>query len=115
MLLAKHPVAHRGDVRVVTAVDPTSRYSSSSGCGGQLLVANYVNVVVFSQQGARPQSNMLSGSDLVSSLCDDDSESRETSATSGLSCIPQGLTALQPVLWCCRLVIVSAFRVQRAT
>lgn len=60
MLLAKHPVAHRGDVRVVQAVDPRSRYN------GRLLVDNYVNVVVFSQQGSRPLPNMLSGSDLVS-------------------------------------------------
>lgn len=66
VLLAKHPVAHRGDVRVVTAVDPRGRYSSWSGRGGQLLVDNYVNVVVFSQQGARPLPSMLSGSDLVS-------------------------------------------------
>ena len=59
VLLAKHPVAHRGDVRVVNAVHPRYR------AGGQLLVDNYVNVVVFSQQGHRPLSNMLSGSDLV--------------------------------------------------
>lgn len=59
VLLAKHPVAHRGDVRVVTAVDPGRRPN------GHLLVDNYVNVVVFSQQGDRPLPNMLSGSDLV--------------------------------------------------
>jgi len=61
-------VAHRGDVRVVNAVGPGS--ASSSGFSyhhnAQLLVDNYVNVVVFSQQGARPLPNMLSGSDLVS-------------------------------------------------
>lgn len=59
VLLAKHPVAHRGDVRVVTAVDPSYRPN------GRLLVDHYVNMVVFSQQGDRPLPNMLSGSDLV--------------------------------------------------
>lgn len=71
-MLAKHPVAHRGDVRVVNAVGPRSVSRSifsyrSNAQRLQLLVDNYVNVVVFSQQGARPLPNMLSGSDLVSS------------------------------------------------
>lgn len=66
MLLAKHPVAHRGDVRVVQAVDPKDRKHRSSNISGQLLLDNYVNVVVFSQCGSRPLPNMLSGSDLVS-------------------------------------------------
>jgi hypothetical protein len=46
---------------VVQAVHP-------GGARGQLLVENYINVVVFSQQGVRPLPNMLSGSDLVG-LC----------------------------------------------
>lgn len=62
VLLAKHPVAHRGDVRVVQAVNP-------GGSMGRLLSRDYVNVVVFSQRGARPLPNMLSGSDLVGAGC----------------------------------------------
>jgi hypothetical protein len=56
VVLAKHPVSHRGDVRVVKAVDlgPHSPLADA-----------YVNVVVFSQQGKRPLPNMLAGSDLV--------------------------------------------------
>lgn len=57
---------YAGDVRKVLAVDPSSRLRSVGGYSGQLLVDNYVNVVVFSQQGSRPLPNMLSGSDLVS-------------------------------------------------
>jgi hypothetical protein len=68
VLLAKHPVAHRGDVRVVQAVDPSERVGCSGHklTSGQHLLDNYVNVVVFSQRGTRPLPNMLSGSDLVS-------------------------------------------------
>jgi len=33
-----------------------------------VLAGNYVNVIVFSQKGARPLPNMLSGSDLVGFL-----------------------------------------------
>lgn len=62
VLLAKHPVAHIGDVRVVTAVDPRTRP------GGWSLTQDYVNLVVFSQRGHRPLPNKLSGSDLVSPL-----------------------------------------------
>jgi RNA-dependent RNA polymerase len=58
VVLAKSPVSHMGDVRRVEAVDPP-------GSAGRLLAANYVNVVVFSQHGARPLPNMLAGSDLV--------------------------------------------------
>lgn len=58
VVLAKSPVAHMGDVRRVEAVAPP-------GSAGQRLAADYVNVVVFSQQGQRPLPNMLSGSDLV--------------------------------------------------
>lgn len=61
VLLAKHPVAHRGDVRRVTAVDPR-RHNQTLGAR---MVADYVNVVVFSQKGRRPLPNQLSGSDLV--------------------------------------------------
>ena len=56
VVLAKHPVSHRGDVRLVQAVDP-GPYSP--------LAEAYKNVVVFSQKGDRPLPNMLAGSDLV--------------------------------------------------
>jgi RNA-dependent RNA polymerase len=58
MVLAKSPVSHMGDVRRVEAVAP-------GGWAGRQLAADYVNVVVFSQQGQRPLTNMLAGSDLV--------------------------------------------------
>eukprot|EP00878_Enallax_costatus_P004052 GHUV01004276.1.p1 GENE.GHUV01004276.1~~GHUV01004276.1.p1 ORF type:complete len:1186 (+),score=348.19 GHUV01004276.1:644-4201(+) len=60
VVLAKHPVAHRGDVRRVNAVDPRWRHKEY----GRRMVADYVNVVVFSQKGRRPLPNQLSGSDL---------------------------------------------------
>jgi len=70
VMLAKHPVAHRGDVRVVTAVNPADNSSSSRSRSGDamLLSQSYVNVVVFSQKGERPLPNKLSGSDLVRKL-----------------------------------------------
>ena len=65
VVVAKHPVAHRGDVRIVSAV--SSQHLDLNDPGG-LLALHYTNVVVFSQRGARSLPNMLSGSDLDGDL-----------------------------------------------
>ena len=51
VLVAKHPVMHPGDVRILLAVDIPK-------------LQDHKNMILFSQQGIRPEADKMAGSDL---------------------------------------------------